>query len=90
MKNQMIEELPMGSNRPFEDFAFDDVMKELLAHQVGRVIFINVHRPIGWENYINRKFAEDVVNWPHAELIGWHAIAYSKQGRFIKDQTHLS
>ena len=33
----------LGSNRPFEDSAFDEVMKRLLAHQVERVIFINVH-----------------------------------------------
>jgi hypothetical protein len=80
----------VGSNRPFEDSAFDEVMKRLLAHQVERVIFINVHRPIGWEYYLNQKFTEDVARWPQAELIDWNAIAHSQQGWFIKDQTHLS
>jgi hypothetical protein len=80
----------LGSNRPFEDTVFDEVMKELLAHQVERVIFINVHRPIGWEYYINKKFAEDVARWPQAELIDWKALAQHEQGWFIKDQTHLS
>ncbi len=80
----------LGSNRPFEDSAFDEVMKRLLAHQVERVIFINVHRPIGWEYYINRKFAEDVARWPQAELIDWDTKAHSEQGWFIRDQTHLS
>jgi len=65
-------------------------MKELLAHQVERVIFINVHRPIGWEYYINKKFAEDVARWPQAELIDWNTLAQHEQGWFIKDQTHLS
>ncbi len=80
----------LGSNRPFEDPVFDEVMETLLAHDVERVIFINVHRPIGWENYLNKKFDEGVARWPQAELIDWDAIAHSKQEWFIKDQTHLS
>jgi hypothetical protein len=80
----------LGSNRPFEDSVFDEVMKELLAHHVERVIFINVHRPIGWEYYINQKFAKDIARWPQAELIDWNAISKGEQGWFIKDQTHLS
>jgi peptidoglycan/LPS O-acetylase OafA/YrhL len=80
----------LGSNRPFEDSVFDEVMKALLAHQVERVIFINVHRPIGWEYYINQKFTKDVARWPQAELIDWNALSKGEQGWFIKDQTHLS
>jgi peptidoglycan/LPS O-acetylase OafA/YrhL len=80
----------LGSNRPFEESTFDEVMKGLLAHQVERVIFINIHRPVGWEYYINRKFAEDVARWPQAELIDWDALAHHEQGWFIRDQTHLS
>ena len=80
----------LGSNRPFEDSTFDEVMKRLLAHQVERVIFLNVHRPVAWEYYINRKFTEDVARWPQAELIDWDAMAHSEQGWFIRDQTHLS
>ena len=80
----------LGSNRPFEDAVFDDVMNTLLAHQVERVIFINVRRPIGWEYYINQKFAKDIARWPQAELIDWYALAHTEQGWFIKDQTHLS
>jgi len=80
----------LGSNRPFEDSAFDEVMKRLLAHQVKRVIFINVHRPIGWEYYVNQKFIKNVARWPQAELIDWNALAQHEQGWFIKDQTHLS
>jgi hypothetical protein len=80
----------LGSNRPFEAPVFDDVMEALLAHDVERVIFINVHRPIGWEYYINQKFAEGTARWPQAELIDWDALAHSEQGWFIRDQTHLS
>ena len=80
----------LGSNRPFEAPVFDDVMETLLAHEVERVLFINVHRPIGWENYLNRKFAEGVARWPQAELIDWDALAHGEQGWFIRDQTHLS
>jgi hypothetical protein len=80
----------LGSNRPFEDSVFDDVMKALLDHQVERVIFINVRRPVGWEYYINQKFAKDVARWSQAELIDWYALAHTEQGWFIKDQTHLS
>jgi hypothetical protein len=65
-------------------------MKTLLTHGVERVIFINVHRPIGWESYLNRKFVAGVARWPQAELIDWDAIAHSEQGWFIEDQTHLS
>lgn len=80
----------LGSNRPFEAPMFDEVMKTLLAHGVERVIFINVHRPIGWEFYINKKFAEGVARWPEAELIDWDALAHHEQGWFIRDGTHLS
>jgi peptidoglycan/LPS O-acetylase OafA/YrhL len=80
----------LGSNRPFEAAVFDEVMEALLAHQVERAIFINVHRPIGWEYYINQKFVEGVARWPEAELIDWDAMAHSEQGWFIEDQTHLS
>ena len=54
-----------------------------------RVILINVHRPIDWEYYINKQFAEGVARWPEAELIDWEAIAQPTEW-FIKDQTHLS
>jgi hypothetical protein len=80
----------LGSNRPFEAPVFDEVMKTLLAQGVERVIFINVHRPIGWEFYINKKFAEGVARWPQAELIDWEALAHHEQGWFIRDGTHLS
>jgi hypothetical protein len=80
----------LGSNRPFEATVFDQVMEALLAHGVRRAIFINVHRPIGWESYINRKFEEGVGRWPQAELIDWDALAHGEQGWFIDDQTHLS
>jgi hypothetical protein len=80
----------LGSNRPFEDPVFDEVMKTLLAHGVERVVFINVHRPIGWESYLNRKFVAGLARWPQAELIDWDAIAHGEQGWFIEDQTHLS
>lgn len=65
-------------------------MKTLLAHGVERVIFINVHRPIGWESYLNRVFARSVSRWPQAELLDWDAIAHSEQGWFVENQTHLS
>ena len=80
----------LGSNRPFEEPVFDEVMETLLAHKVERVIFINVHRPIGWESYLNRKFTEGVERWPQAELIDWDALAHSRQNWFIDDRTHLS
>ena len=80
----------LGSNRPFEALVFDEVMEALLAQHVERAIFINVHRPIGWEYYLNQKFAEGVARWPQAELIDWDSLAHSEQGWFIRDQTHLS
>lgn len=80
----------LGSNRPFEASIFDQVMESLLTHQVKRIIFINVHRPIGWEYYVNKQFAEGIARWPQAELIDWDAIAHTQQEWFIEDQTHLS
>jgi hypothetical protein len=44
----------LGSNRPFEGPVFDKMMKRLLAQLHERVIFINVHRPIGREFYVNK------------------------------------
>ena len=80
----------LGSNRPFEVPVFDQVMERLLAHGVERVIFINIHRPIGWESYANKKFVEGVARWPEAELIDWDAMAHGEPGWFIRDGTHLS
>jgi hypothetical protein len=80
----------LGSNRPFEASIFDQVMESLLAYQVKRIIFINVHRPIGWEYYVNKQFADGIARWPQAELIDWYAIADTQQEWFIEDQTHLS
>ena len=80
----------LGSNRPFEDEVFDAVMEALLDQGVERAIFINVHRPIGWEYYINQKFIKCVSRWPQAELLDWDALAHHEQGWFIRDQTHLS
>jgi len=80
----------LGSNRPFEALVFDQVMESLIAHQVERIIFVNVHRPIGWEFYVNKQFTEGLARWPQAELIDWEAMAHSEQGWFIKDRTHLS
>jgi peptidoglycan/LPS O-acetylase OafA/YrhL len=80
----------LGTNRPFEAPVFDEVMQTLLAQGVERVIFINVHRPIGWESYVNRKFTEGIERWPQAELIDWDALAHTRQNWFIDDQTHLS
>jgi hypothetical protein len=80
----------LGSNRPFEVPVFDNAMEALLDHGVERAIFINVHRPIGWEYYLNQNFMEGVARWPQAELIDWGALAHSEQGWFIRDQTHFS
>ena len=79
----------LGSNCPFEDSVFEDVMKRLLAHQAERVIFINVHRPVGWEYYINRKFIKDDAHGPQAELIDWNALAQHEQSWFIEDSLKL-
>lgn len=80
----------LGSNRPFEASVFDQVMESLLAYQVKRIIFMNVHRPIGWEFFVNKQFNEGIARWPQAELIDWDAIAHTQQAWFIEDQTHLS
>ena len=82
--------LHLGSNRPFEAPIFDQVMESLLAHQVKHIIFINIHRPIGWEYYVNKQFAEGVARWPQAQLIDWDAIAHTQHEWLIEDQTHLS
>ena len=49
--------------------------------EVERIIFINVHRPIGWEYYVNKQFAESVARSPQAELIdGMQLHTPSKSG----------
>ena len=54
-------------------------MESLLAHRVERIIFINVHRPLGWENHINKQFAESLARWPQAEVTDWDAPAHARQ-----------
>lgn len=80
----------LGSNRPFDPEIFDQVVESLLAHGVERIIFVNVHRPIGWETYVNRQFDEGVARWPQTELVNWDSVAHTRQEWFIEDQTHLS
>jgi hypothetical protein len=65
-------------------------MKTLLAYEVERVIFINVHRPMGWEYYVNQKVVDGIARWPKAQLIDWDSMAHSEQGRFIREGTYLS
>lgn len=67
-------------NYRFEEAVFDQVMKTLLAHRVERVMFINVHRPVGPGSYLIRIFDQSQSRGPPAELMDRDTIAHGEQG----------
>jgi peptidoglycan/LPS O-acetylase OafA/YrhL len=80
----------LGTNVPFEDEVFDDVMRSLLEQDVVRVLFINVRRPAAWEAIVNNQILKGVNRWPQAELIDWHALSEDQAGWFCEDSVHPS
>jgi peptidoglycan/LPS O-acetylase OafA/YrhL len=80
----------LGTNVPFEDEVFDDVMRGLLEHGVTRAIFLNVRRPVAWEAVANSQILKGLNRWPQAELIDWHALSEEQPGWFCEDSVHPS
>ncbi len=80
----------LGTNVPFEDEVFDDVMSGLLKHGVTRVLFINVRRPVAWEAVANNQVLKGVNRWPQAELVDWHKLSEEQPGWFCEDSVHPS
>ncbi len=80
----------LGTNVPFEDEVFDDVMRGLLENGVTRVLFLNVRRPVAWEAVANNQALKGVNRWPQAELVDWHALSEDQPGWFCEDSVHPS
>ncbi len=76
----------LGTNGPFKDKDFDDVM----AMAEGRpVFFINAVMPDSWEAEVNRKLAKKVSEYPNARLFDWYGYSKKQTQYFYKDRTHL-
>jgi peptidoglycan/LPS O-acetylase OafA/YrhL len=78
----------LGTNVPFKAVVFDSVVQSLLEHDVTRVLFLTVKRPVAWESIVNNQLAEGVSRWPQAELIDWHQLSKSHSGWFGADSVH--
>ncbi len=79
----------LGTNRPFPPEALDAAMRALLEHGVQRVYFLNIRRPVRWEDFVNQTLAESVARWPQAQLLDWHSLAQEHPEWFVDDGTHL-
>ncbi len=79
----------LGTNYPFAPETLDAAMKTLLAHGVRHVFFVNVRRPVRWEDYVNDHLRNGVARWPQAHLIDWHALAVQHPEWFVEDGIHL-
>jgi peptidoglycan/LPS O-acetylase OafA/YrhL len=80
----------LGTNVPFEDEVFDNVMQTLLENGAARVLFLNVRRPVAWEAVVNNQLLKGVNRWPQAELIDWHELSEEQAGWFCEDSVHPS
>ena len=80
----------LGTNRIFEPKVFDEAMEVMLAQGVQEVFFVNVRRPIRWEDLVNERIAEGVARWPQARLVDWYALSVQHPGWYVDDKTHLS
>ncbi len=79
----------LGTNYPFAPETLDDAMKTLLAHGVKTVFFVNIRRPVRWEDFVNTRIEEGVARWPQAHLIDWHSLALQHPEWFVEDHIHL-
>ncbi len=79
----------LGTNAPFDGKTMDAAMQSLLKHGARQVFFLNVRRPVRWEDYINDIIARGVARWPQAHLLDWHALALQHPEWFVEDHTHL-
>ena len=79
----------LGTNYPFAPETLDDAMKTLLAHGVTTVFFVNIRRPVRWEDFVNKRIEEGVARWPQAHLIDWHTLALQHPEWFVEDHIHL-
>lgn len=80
----------LGTNRLFEEKVFAQSVSALLAHDVNRILIVNVHRPIRWEDLANKRLEEGVRLWEEVELLDWHTLSKDYPGWFGEDQVHLT
>jgi peptidoglycan/LPS O-acetylase OafA/YrhL len=79
--------LHLGTNGPFDDSHFDDIMRVIGER---RVVVINSRVPRSWEGLVNDRLASGVARWPNATLVNWHDVAGGDSANFVNDGFHLT
>jgi peptidoglycan/LPS O-acetylase OafA/YrhL len=79
--------LHLGTNGPFDDSHFDDIMRVIGER---RVVVINSRVPRAWEGLVNDRLAAGVGRWPNATLVDWREIAGGDSANFVNDGFHLT
>ncbi len=79
--------LSLGTNGPFTDEEFDQMMKVIGTKR--RVFVLNVHVPTQrWQNEVNQKLSEMAEKYKNITLIDWYNYSSSQPGWFYDDQVH--
>jgi len=78
----------LGTNGPFSDAQFDQLMAACAG--ASRVVFITVHVDQPWQDQVNAALAAGVARYPKlAVLADWAALAALHPDWFYSDGTHL-
>ncbi|MEO1773125.1 acyltransferase family protein [Candidatus Enterococcus ferrettii] len=79
--------LSLGTNGPFTDDEFDQMMK--IIGNKRRVFVLNVHVPTQrWQNEVNQKLGEMAEKYENITLIDWYGYSSSQPSWFYDDQVH--
>ena len=77
----------LGNNGTFSDAQFDQMMSVLGG--VGRVVFVTVKVPRGWEESVNATLTNGVARYPNTILVDWRAYSLPHPEWFYDDAIHL-
>ncbi|MGM0215501.1 acyltransferase family protein [Enterococcus sp. AZ109] len=79
--------LSLGTNGPFTDDEFDQMMKVIGTKR--RVFVLNVHVPTQrWQNEVNTKLNAMAEKYDNITLIDWYGNSSSQSSWFYDDQVH--
>lgn len=78
----------LGTNGPFSDEQFDEMMSACAG--ASRVVFITTHVDQPWQDQVNATLAAGVARYPKvAVLANWEALAAANPEWFYADGTHM-
>ncbi|HLN04926.1 MAG TPA: hypothetical protein VK217_01505 [Acidimicrobiales bacterium] len=78
----------LGTNGPFSDTQFDEMMSACSG--ASRVVFITTHVGQPWQDQVNAALAAGVARYPKvAVLADWAALAAQHPEWFYSDGTHM-